>query len=287
MMTFERYMRHMGHSNSTIRSYLFANRIFLADNQSPENYTYKDVVEYLNGKLRGYNNRNTLVYLLNGMKKYFDYLVATGLRDDHPCKTFQIRNLRKREVIHQDLFCSEELEKLMDREERYKDLRLRNQVLVSLLIYQGLNSSEIETLDVSHIDLDGGTVFLKGSRNLGKRHLELDKCQYGLFDCYKNQARKNLLRDDSKAFLLNKLGQRVTSDGIHYLISTYKLLFPGRALTPSSIRQSVIANWLNEKKLPLLQAQHLAGHKWVSTTLKYRQENMEGQRELMNRWFPI
>ena len=76
-------------------------------------------------------------------------------------------------------------------------------------------------------------------------------------------------------------------DDIHYLVSTFKGLFPDRNLTPSSIRQSVIANWLNEKKIPLEQVQLMSGQKWISTTVKYRQNNLEEQRELMNKWFPI
>jgi site-specific recombinase XerD len=87
--------------------------------------------------------------------------------------------------------------------------------------------------------------------------------------------------------VLGKLGNRITVDDVHYIVSTAKGLFPDRNLTPATIRQSVIANWLNEKKLPLEQVQLMAGQKWVSTTLKYRQVNLEEQREMMNRWFPI
>lgn len=31
----------------------------------------------------------------------------------------------------------------------------------------------------------------------------------------------------------------------------------------------------------------MAGQKWISTTLLYRQANLEEQRVLMNRWFPL
>lgn len=46
-------------------------------------------------------------------------------------------------------------------------------------------------------------------------------------------------------------------------------------------------NWLNEKKIPLEQVQLMAGHKWISSTLKYRQNDTDEQREMMNKWFPI
>ena len=88
-------------------------------------------------------------------------------------------------------------------------------------------------------------------------------------------------------FVCGKLGTLISVDDIHYLVSTLKGLFPDRNLTPSNIRQSVIANWLNEKKIPLEQVQLMSGQKWISTTIKYRQNNIEEQRELMNKWFPI
>lgn len=286
-ISFEKYLHQMGHTKTTVKSYLFANKVFLLDNPNPENFTYKDVVNYLNAKSQDYDNSNTKVYLLNGMKKYFDYLVEIGRRDDHPCKNFHLRNLRKREVIHQDLFTSAELELLMDREERYADLKQKNQVITSLLIYQGLNSAEIAALNLSHIDLDAGTVFVKASKKISQRHLELNNRQYRLFDRYLNEGRKNLLREDTNAFILGKLGKRITVDDVHYIVSTAKGLFPDRNLTPAAIRQSVIANWLNEKKIPLEQAQIMAGQKWISTTQRYRQANMEEEREMMNKWFPL
>jgi site-specific recombinase XerD len=111
--------------------------------------------------------------------------------------------------------------------------------------------------------------------------------QYRILDRYINENRKDLIRDKTEALVIGKLGTALTADDIHYLVSTYKMLFPDRNLTPATIRQSVISNWLNEKKLPLEQVQLLAGHRWISSTAKYRQHNMEQQRELMNKWFPV
>jgi integrase/recombinase XerD len=177
---------------------------------------------------------------------------------------------------------------MLEREERYADLQQRNQVVVSLLIYQGLHSREIHNLNLSHIDLDSGTIFIKASPKVSQRHIEINNKQYRLFDRYLNEGRKVLIRDDeNKAFVLGKLGTRMSVDDIHYLVSTFKGLFPDRKLTPATIRQSVIANWLNEKKLPLEQVQLISGQKWISTTIKYKQVNVDEQRKLMNRFHPL
>lgn len=287
-ITFEHYLHRYGHTLQTVKSYVFANKIFMMDNPSPENYKYKDIVEYLNKKVADYSNSNTKVYLLNGIKKYYDYLLETGKREDHPCRNFFVRNQRNKQVIHQDLFSSKELELMLEREERYADLQQRNQVVSSLLIYQGLHSREIHNLNLSHIDLDSGLIFIKASPKVSQRHIEINNKQYRLFDRYLHEGRKALLRDDdNKAFVLGKLGTRMSVDDIHYLVSTFKGLFPDRKLTPATIRQSVIANWLNEKKLPLEQVQLLSGQKWISTTIKYKQVNVDEQRKLMNRFHPL
>ncbi|MDP3146002.1 MAG: tyrosine-type recombinase/integrase [Bacteroidota bacterium] len=287
-ITFEHYLHRYGHTLQTVKSYVFANKIFMMDNPSPENYKYKDIVEYLNKKVDDYSNSNTKVYLLNGIKKYYDYLLETGKREDHPCRNFFVRNQRNKQVIHQDLFSSKELELMLEREERYADLQQRNQVVTSLLIYQGLHSREIHNLNLSHIDLDSGLIFIKASPKVSQRHIEINNKQYRLFDRYLHEGRKALLRDDdNNAFVLGKLGTRMSVDDIHYLVSTFKGLFPDRKLTPATIRQSVIANWLNEKKLPLEQVQLLSGQKWISTTIKYKQVNVDEQRKLMNRFHPL
>ena len=288
-ISFKKYLHQYGHTDKTIKSYLHAYKIITNDNPQLYSYKFKDVINYLNEKSKEYSNGNTKVYILNGLKKYFDYLIEIGKRDDHPCLNLQIRNQRRKEIIHQDLFTSKELELLLEREERYEDLKQRNRVVMSLLIYQGLNSAEISNLNLSHIDLDSGVVFIKASKKIGQRHIELVNKQYRLFDTYLNEGRKSLHRDTipTNAFVLGKLGTRISVDDIHYLVSTLKGLFPDRNLTPTTIRQSVIANWLNEKKIPLEQAQLMSGQKWISTTVKYRQNNIEEQRELMNKWFPI
>jgi site-specific recombinase XerD len=184
------------------------------------------------------------------------------------------------------LFSSAELELLLEREERYADLKQRNQVIMSLLIYQGLNSTEIVNLNLSHIDFDKGTIFIRASRKISQRHMEMHNKQFRIFERFINEGRKKLQREETEAFLLRKLGNRIGVEDIYYLTSTFKALFADRNLNPLTIRQSVIANWLNERKIPLEQVQLMAGQKWISSTVKYRQTSIEEQREMMNKWFP-
>lgn len=154
----------------------------------------------------------------------------------------------------QDLLSSPELQLLLERENRYKHLNVRNNVLLSLLIYQGLTSDEIIRLSVKDIDLDNGTIYIKASTILNKRTLELVSKQMILFSNYINETRVELLRCKTDSLIITKLGKSMTVANVHAMIEPLKGLFPDQKLNPQTIRISVICNWLNEKKIPLERA---------------------------------
>lgn len=282
-----RYLHGMGHSEQTIRSYIYGIKNYLNANPNADRYCYKDVLCYMSEKVKDFNNSDTKNTLLASIKKYYDFLIEIGARNNHPCRKIILKNQRHKEIIHQDLFSVAELEMLMDREERYEILKLKNQTLISLLIYQGLTAGELTKIKVKHVDLDNSIIYIKESRKLTKRHLDILPCQFDLIDSYINEVRNEIIRCDTDFLLIGKLGTPLKIDDINYLISTFKPMFPDRNLNPKSIRQSVIANWLNEKHIPLEQVQLLAGHRWISATIKYRNSPVIEQRELINRFHPL
>jgi site-specific recombinase XerD len=87
--------------------------------------------------------------------------------------------------------------------------------------------------------------------------------------------------------LIGFQGEKISVDDINYLIGTFKPLFPDRNLNPLNIRNSVIYNLLNVRRLPLEQVQLLAGHKWISTTARFLEARWEEQKVLINRFHPL
>lgn len=281
------FLVKMGHTRQTIRSYDYAISNFLYSNPDAENYNYKEVLGYLTEKVSDFKNTDTKNGLLAGVKKYYDYLIDSGKRDDHPCRRLILKRRTNHDIIHQDLFTSQELELLMAREERYDALRIKNQVAISLLIYQGLSAGELANLKLQHVDLDAGTIFVKESRKYTRRHLDFQVKQYGIFQKYIREVRPELKKSETDIFLVGKLGTPITVDDLNYLVSTFKPLFPDRNLNPKTIRQSVISNWLNEKRISLEQVQLMAGHRWISATARYRYTPTAERRELINRFHPL
>lgn len=285
-LSIEDYLNQQ-YSKKTVDSYLFAINHFLNLNPKAKRYKYQNIVSYMDDINKKDCSIQYRVSILSAIKKYYDFLIMHGYRNDHPCKRLNIKIKGNQSIQVQDLFSSEELQLLLNRENRYENLDTRNNVLLSLLIYQGLSCSEIERLQTKDVDLDTGTIYIKASANLNRRTLELVPKQMILFYKYLNETRPKLIRTTTDKLIISKVGKPISIDGINAMIQPLKALFADRNLNPRTIRMSVICNWLNERKMNLERVQELAGHKWPGTTEKYIKVDAVNERELINRFFPI
>lgn len=272
----------------TAKNYLYTINHFLKLHPRAKRYKYQDIVNYMAEVGQKYSTVQTRIRILSAVKRYYSYLVETNQRETHPCQTLTLKKGSSQHIQLQDLFTGQELEALMERDNRYRFLDIRNKVLISLMIYQGLTSTELASLVVEDIDFDMFTIWVKGSGKLNRRTLKLVNEQFNLFTKYINEVRPNMMwRSKTDKLLLNKLGNPISVDGINAVIEPLAFIYPDRPLNPRSIRMSVISNWLNERKLPLDEVQERAGHKWPSTTEKYYRKDSTEQRELINKFFPI
>ena len=285
MLTLKNYLLNT-YAPSTAKAY--EREILLYQNRVPgaENGTYKTVVNYLDYLRKQNNQSGSIVRILAGVKSYYYYLIAIEKRKDHPCQHLILRDTKTKDIQLQDLFTSEELELLMNRKERYGDLALKHKVVISLLIYQGLTSAEIIRLTVDDVDLERGEVYIKGSRKLNERTLKLKQNQILLFYKYINESRPKLLREITAILIIGKLGNPSAVSSVNYIVNAFKTLFPERKLTAITIRQSVIANKL-KSGMDLRLAQHFAGHKYPSTTERYKQYQVDELQQGINKFHPL
>ena len=285
--TFESFLIGL-YPQKTIQSYAYSVSKFKSEHPKADSYSYQAIVDYFFDLKKKRLSNAYRTKILSALKKYYEYLNLYGFRDDHPCRRFQLNSERLKGVHFEDLFTPDELLLLMEREERYAILELRNKVIISILIYQGLTSEELIRISLPDIDLDSGTVFIRSTKKLNSRKLELHRTQIMLYAKYINDVRPLLIQKETNSyFILNKFGRPETTDNIHSLLHSMKLIFPTKNLNPQQIRISVIANWLNIQKIPLADVQLLAGHKWPSTTEKYLRSDLEAKRELINRFHPL
>lgn len=276
------------YSPSTVKIYLMDIERYICymGKERAEKAGYRDVMEYVEYLRKEYANARTISRMLYGVKAWYFYLIEAGKRDDHPCRRVRLRDSRGGDVQLQDLFTAAEMERLMQREERYEMAGIRNRVVVSLLIYQGLRLTEVSRLRLGDVDLEAGMVQVRPMRKTMGRTLNLKVTQVMLFYSYITTVRPGLLKRDTDRLVLTLRGSAENGAGINYLVETFKPLFPERNLNARTIRQSVITNLLKEGK-DLRVVQVFAGHKKISTTEKYRQSGLEELQRAIEKYHPL
>ena len=276
------------YSPRTVKMYMRDIGIFFSfiGKEKAQSALYRDIMAYVEYLRRRGTGPSTISRTLYGVRAWYNYLLETGRRNDHPCRWITLKDARGADIQIQDLFTKAELELLMERTERFESVRIRNKAVVSLLIYQGLRLKEITALEVGDIDLPSSSIRVKEMPKTNGRTLPLKPSQVMLFSSYINEVRPGLIKENTDNLLLNIRGGAMTADDISYLLGTFKHHFPGRLLSAKTIRQSVIANLLKAgHDLRVVQA--FAGHKKVSSTERYRQTGLEALRAAILKYHPL
>ncbi|MFO7933933.1 MAG: tyrosine-type recombinase/integrase [Bacteroidales bacterium] len=275
------------YSRQTVKIYRYIQRYLqYMGPQRAGKATYRDVMEYMDYLRKHYPNPATINRMLYAVKAFHFYLVAAGKRADHPCRALKLKDVRAGDIQLQDLFTSIEMEKLLQRKERYPAAALRNRTVISLLIYQGLRLTEITRIRLEDIDLDCGTIYIRATIKTTARTLTLRPNQVMLLHDYINKVRPGLLKTDTDHLVVTLRGTAETGEGISYLVETFRPLFPDRILNTRTIRQSVITNLLKEGK-DLRVVQVFAGHKKISTTERYHQSGLEELQAAIEKHHPL
>src|SRR5690606_16197968 len=131
-----------------------------------EDSTSTDVTGYLQHlQNKGYQNRTRNMHL-GILKHYFDYQIQHDKRNDNPAQHIKIRGIKKRALY--PIFTKQELESLYHSYtiptdehpkskcnwfKNYQLSRQRNKAILSLMIYQGLCTDEINRLTVKDVKL--------------------------------------------------------------------------------------------------------------------------------------
>jgi integrase/recombinase XerD len=264
MMSFERYLIGQGYTAKTVKRYRSWEREFKRyfKNQQLEQLTYNELLSYFREKQEQGLTRSTLVHILARIKRYYAYLGV-----DNPLENFRLRGYQ--EIKQQRYLSGETLEDLMSKSQA---LTTWQQVLVSLLVYQGLAVEELAQLRIQDINLQSSVINVPAS-NLAARQLDLQARQLLPLIGY-TQGKAPLSK------LFPKLGKKRVSS---YYPTIRKQL--GHSFEPSTIRRSRIRLWIEEAGL--LAAQYRAGHRSIVTTQDYQRAESEVLRSLFENLHPL
>ena len=192
----------------------------------------------------------------------------------------------QRRIPH-DLFTEKELndiyEKFPDSRNywTHEDTLKRYHIILGLKIYQGLQEQELTKLETNHLQLDKGKIYVPSTRRTNKRILELRPFQILPLHEYLSTERKALNKDIEGNYLFHKKRLIRGMSRIKEMINRYE----PRLKSLYQIRSSVITNWL--KHYNLREVQYMAGHKYVSSTERYRTDNLEDLQKELEKYHPL
>jgi integrase/recombinase XerD len=292
MSTFKNYLLSKGYSTETTNSYNRGLLQYIVWSETQkievEQSTYNEVISYVQYlKNKGLQQRS-IQQSVNSLKHYFKWLIKRQLRNDNPTSNVNIKGIKRRKL--HNVLNKQELEKLYNDFKNIETESLakkRNEIIVSLLVYQGLNSKELGRLKVTDLKLREGKIYIERTRNSNERHLKLEAHQILDIMEYQLRTREEILKEAKKQtdLLFMSFGK---SDKFHNVI--HKLLPQLKRLnrnikSVNQIRTSVITAWL--KSYNLREVQYMSGHRYVSSTEAYLVNDLEDLQEDINKYHPI
>lgn len=261
-------------------------RKWLADeNINPEHLQYTDLLAWIRHlKSSGLSPRSVNNYL-TGVRWWMEFLKTSGRVLDNPATDLQVKGARKR--IPHDLLEEKKLRKLYDAYQPRWTEGWRNKAILGLWAFQGLLATELERLELDHLDLESGRIRIPEGKLGAGRTLQLQASQILDLQRYQSEIRPQLLEkqpDSTNKLLLSGGGSPTLHNATKQLKKQLRKRyswFTGAA----QLRASRIAIWV--KQCNLREAQYRAGHRQVSTTERYKASDLEGLQEAINKHHPL
>lgn len=292
MKTYNDYLKREGYTEKTIASKELALQYFTKwckrQSTCAIEIDYKTSLKYIKHLTRKGNSKKTINHKLSSLKTYFNYLISEAYRTDNPIENTNVRGTQR--SINYNLLEPEELEDLYYsyetdnyQEEYHKYTSKRNKIIVGLLVYQGLDTQDLKNLKTEHLQLNKGKIYIPSRKRSNARELELKPWQMMEFMEYINDIRNHLLNR------LQTDTDRLFPSGDRFIITNtiIKKLkkYNQKVESSKQIRASVITTWLKQHNLR--KTQYLAGHRYISSTERYLQDDLENLHEIINNFHPI
>lgn len=291
---FINYLLLKGYSTTTTKRYVKDAEKFIEwakkENVQIEQVSYSDVLHYIQGK-RNVVKQRTLSINVNSIKHYFNFLAITNQNIENPTRQIQIKGVKRKTLYH--ILTQQELESLFNNFEipettTHRQLAAkRNKVILGLMIYQGLGSTELSRLIEKDVKLREGKIYITRTRRSNERTLKLEAHQVLDIMEYTLKTRQEILNLNNKTSenLFISAGESNHFNNIIQKLMQ-KLNKQNRKVTSAQqIRTSVITHWL--KKYNLREVQYKAGHRYVSSTEAYFINDLDDLQEDITKFHPI
>ena len=297
LQNFKEYLKGRKYSDGTIAGYKTKAGIFLQwleqKSEKVEEVNYHIIKDFVL-ELREEYSVNQINLILISIKHYYKSL-DLGI---NPASSIQQRGADR--SLRHYFITYEELEQAYELYEVSKDRDFRNKVMLGMMIYQGVMIGELKRIREEHIELRSGKVTIIGHRKSKTRVLQLSSVQLLDLQEYLLIIRSNMLHsfeeqrpgrrpkninpDIKEKLFFSESGSVEIKNSLKHLFRKVKKSNP-QISSVKVIRSTVIAEWL--KTIDVRKVQYMCGHKYVSSTERYKAYNLGELKESLKKYHPL
>ena len=296
LQVFTKYLQTEGQRLNTIKGNTGVIKNYLkwtgSEGLNYEAVTYNDLLSYINYQKKQGNQLRTINHKLQAIRHFYNCLQQQQLIKDNPAEELRLRGIITKQP--HDLPEWEDLEELYQQYPNKNLVDKRNKVMLGMLIYQGLTSGEITALETKDVKLEEGKLYVPPTGKSNERILKLAAHQILQTQQYLLQERPIILqltgKTTEKLFISLGTGETLTNS-FAKLMKKLRRINPKikdlkqTCLTARQVRAGIITYWL--KQHPIRQVQYMAGHKYVSSTERYRTDLLETLQEQLEEMHPL
>jgi integrase/recombinase XerD len=263
-----------------------------------------DYLEFISGE---FESTETLGGKLDSVRHLFDWLYRKGVVDEDPTTSFDWENYvngksrtLQAEALNQNkdyvAIPREEVEELWT-DDALPSPALRNEIVVRLLWYTGIRTSEIVRIKIGDIDRDEGRIRIYAKKTDDYRDVwyppsrmeplftEWLGYRRGALSPYATESDYLLLTHQSEQMrashasrIVKEAAQNAGSNEVLYVDAAEKKRWK---ITGHTLRHSFATYHANVLETPIHILQDVLGHDKLETTRKYISEDKEAQRRAM------
>lgn len=247
--------------------------------------SYNDIMAYVKHCSSGGNTQKTIALKLGFLHHYFMWLIKEGEINENPVTNIRVQGIQRKHLHH--YLKKEELDALYSGFNPDGAAGMRNKVLFGMVVYQALRVEELTGLMLKSLQLKEGKIRVESGRKTNARILTLEAHQVVDLLQYISDGRKELLEQTGK-----ETGQLFTSSGtgdkllntLQYILAQVKKQNK-EVKDWKQLRASVIAYWIALHGLR--KAQYLAGHRYISSTEEYQQQDLDELQVDIDKFHPF
>jgi integrase/recombinase XerD len=201
------------------------------------------------------------------IKTFFHFLTERGIVFDNPTATLDSPKVNKRPPR---TLTPDEIECLLAAPAQNQTPKgFRDRAILELLCASGLRVTELVSLNVDDVNLDGNTVHCIGGGGR-RRVIPVEPRVLDALAQYMVRGRPAMIaREDERALFVNPHGERLTRQGLWLVIKEYvKESNINVAVSPHMLRHSLAVHLLS-RGVALQNVQRLLGHTNIATTQVY------------------